>query len=664
MTLMQRVFQSISNHKLVFAGILITLIGAVAGGIIWSQRTAEASAGQDCSNYAIIKCGFSSKSDFAGKYKQKSEYKAIYAAFGLSSGEIDRFKQTAKAGKIYKDGRIVVDGQVVATNAKMLRHVEGQSKKVIDGKTYYLNSPTFNSYDAYVMFDKNGKVEFVVAKSCGNPVQFTQPTFRCDLLTMKKINRNTYEFNTKATAKDGAKITKVVYDFGDGNKKEEKNPSTVVKHVYDKPGDYKAKVTVHFDVHGKSKTHTSGNCEKPLTVEEPPKPVYECKQLTATLVPGSKNEYEFTATGYEKNGAKLVSGSFDFGDGNNQNDIAASGLTAKTSHEYAQTGAYTVNATLKFNIGETQVEAKCSTEVNPEVPQPVYECSGLEMTKVSRVQYDFKASSKVENAELVGYKYVVSGPETKEEQLTEGEKFTFTSQTPGTYTVNAYAIVKIDGEVKETPASENCAKQFTIEEAPVAECTTLIATLRDGTRNTYDYEVQTNITGDAQVVDYTFDFGDGSEAQTTTEPTTSYTYGNDGEYTTKVIVKFTVESQEVTSECQVNTSVEPEQEYCEVPGKEHLPKNSPECEEQPEECKPGIPVGDERCEEKPEEYCPYPGKEELPADSKDCEEEVPSELPATGPTSIIASAVGISSLAGAGYYWRASRNELLSRFKK
>lgn len=66
------------------------------------------------------------------------------------------------------------------------------------------------------------------------------------------------------------------------------------------------------------------------------------------------------------------------------------------------------------------------------------------------------------------------------------------------------------------------------------------------------------------------------------------------------------------------------------------------------------------CEEAPEEKCPVPGKENLPADSEDCEEDeapTPEELPKTGPAEAFASLVGAGALAGtATTYFKSRRN--------
>ncbi len=61
------------------------------------------------------------------------------------------------------------------------------------------------------------------------------------------------------------------------------------------------------------------------------------------------------------------------------------------------------------------------------------------------------------------------------------------------------------------------------------------------------------------------------------------------------------------------------------------------------------------CKETPEEKCPVPGKEHLPKDSEDCEEDTPTELPETGPAEAFASLIGAGALTGTTATYLRSR---------
>ncbi len=127
---------------------------------------------------------------------------------------------------------------------------------------------------------------------------------------------------------------------------------------------------------------------------------------------------------------------------------------------------------------------------------------------------------------------------------------------------------------------------------------------------------------------------------------------------------FDVKSGETTVEktvaCEVSVTISPE--MCTTPGKEHLPKNSPECAEKPEVCavpgKEHLPKNSLECAEKPE-VCEVLGKEHLPKDSTECVV-MPPELPQTGAGSLLSGSIGLVSLTTAGYYWVSSRKSLIT----
>ncbi len=73
---------------------------------------------------------------------------------------------------------------------------------------------------------------------------------------------------------------------------------------------------------------------------------------------------------------------------------------------------------------------------------------------------------------------------------------------------------------------------------------------------------------------------------------------------------------------------------------------------QPNECKPGIPVGDSRCE------TPKECKPGIPVGDKRC---APTELPHTGPAEDVMNLIGIGTLVASIGYYRSSRRELLNR---
>jgi LPXTG-motif cell wall-anchored protein len=173
---------------------------------------------------------------------------------------------------------------------------------------------------------------------------------------------------------------------------------------------------------------------------------------------------------------------------------------------------------------------------------------------------------------------------------------------------------------------------------PAYTCESLTAIKID--RTNYRFDAEASASNGANVTKYRYDFGDGTTEETT-EATVTHEYTEADDYTATVTALVDVNGKSETStndDCAVEVTVE---------------------EAPVEECKPGVPVGDDRCEEKKETPCEVKGKEDLPADSDDCkEDETPAVIPATGIGSVFGGLMGASSLSAAGYYYVRSRRLL------
>jgi uncharacterized repeat protein (TIGR01451 family)/LPXTG-motif cell wall-anchored protein len=321
-----------------------------------------------------------------------------------------------------------------------------------------------------------------------------------------------------------------------------------------------------------------------------------------------------------------------------------------------------VDGGAKEDTADVTVPKECQP-----TPQPEYKCDSLTVTKISRTQFSFDTKYTVKDAVYKSTTYIIRDASGKE--ISRSTNKTFTSDKVGKYTVEAIVTVTVNGTNK-TVTSENCKKEFEVTPIPVTPayaCESLTATKIS--RTEYSFAGKAAATGGATIVSYTFDFGDGN-TETIANPTVTHTYSQAKVYTVKmsVTVKIDGSNKTVTSDaCKTQITISPEKpEECK-PG---IPVGDPRCEEKPpvEECKPGVPVGDERCTEK----CEIPGKEHLPKDSPDCKEtpvtpetpetpqtpETPAELPKTGVADTILTLMGVGSLIAAASYYIASRRAL------
>lgn len=182
------------------------------------------------------------------------------------------------------------------------------------------------------------------------------------------------------------------------------------------------------------------------------------------------------------------------------------------------------------------------------------------------------------------------------------------------------------------------AKPHKPQPKPAYKCENLKATKLDRTR--FRFTAAASARNGAEIVSYTFDFGD-DQSETSDSNIVEHEYAAAGTYTATVSVNVEVNGELETASspyCTVVITVVEKKEYCPLPGKEHLPVDSPECKE--------------------EEKCPIPGKEHLPKDSPECVE-TPPELPQTGIDPFIGGGLAIGSLTAAGYYYASSRRNLL-----
>lgn len=366
-------FRYIFSPKMLVPAVAVTITGLL-GFALATQTPARAA---DCSDNDVVHCGYTTPADLANKVNADNNLRMLYNhpfIPGYGIGMTNDWIKNAKHATAYKDGRVVLDdGTVVATNAQSLgrQAIPGNNQTVnIGGTTYHfgLNSGNFasNALSAFVLLSPDDHhMTFGALTACGNPVWGNSPAYKCQMLNQDKVNDTTYNYSTKVFSQ-GANLTKLVYDFGDGKTQVvTSNFDQKVPHTY-MPGKYTAKVTAYFNAGGKEQSDTRAECSKPVDVPQPPpppaKPVFACDNLTPTQI--NRTKYSFTAKGSSQN-ATFVSGSFTFDDNTSVaslKETAPGSQTVTTDHEFTE-GDHTVAATLTYKEGTTPVTQKCTAHI-------------------------------------------------------------------------------------------------------------------------------------------------------------------------------------------------------------------------------------------------------------------------------------------------------------
>ncbi len=191
------------------------------------------------------------------------------------------------------------------------------------------------------------------------------------------------------------------------------------------------------------------------------------------------------------------------------------------------TNTLTNKATVETDYGQKSDTA--DVEVNKECQPPIYTCDALSINKVNDYTYKFESGYTVKNGSFKSASYAVYDADGNKVATVQGtpNSATYTQTTPGTYTVKATVTFTVNGE-DVTATSEDCADSFTVP------------TPQPGNIIVCDLSSNTVIT----IKESEFDSS-----------------------------KHTKD----LSKCQSAP------EMCTIPGKEHLPVNSPECVAAPEE---------------------------------------------------------------------------------
>lgn len=185
----------IQKSRLIIAGILA--ISAIGASVMMPSSAAAASS---CDKVNIVYCGLTGSSDasyissFKSVYtsdksghvasptvkKDYTDIQSVYAWAGASNSMIAGMTtDNTKLGTMYKNGNIVVDGKVVATDAWVsARFTEGTGFVHVEGNVYARKTTTSlaESSAPVLVYMPSGTFKFAAMIGCANAVKATPKT--------------------------------------------------------------------------------------------------------------------------------------------------------------------------------------------------------------------------------------------------------------------------------------------------------------------------------------------------------------------------------------------------------------------------------------------------------------------------------------------------------
>lgn len=251
--------------------------------------------------------------------------------------------------------------------------------------------------------------------------------------------------------------------------------------------------------------------------------------------------------------------------------------TSKTLKNVARVSA-TVDGKRFYNEDDADVIVKEDCE------PAEFTCDRLNVNKVDRTKFEFTTDYTVKNTKYNSISYAVSGDGVYDKHTSTAidGKLNYNQTKAGDYDVIA-TLNTADG----SKTSTKCQGEITVEPEPVeseAICKVLNAkplAIKPG--ETVGFEVVPEYVGDVKVVGSYIDYGDGTKTTVANTYRYSHIYNKEGKYKAKAYINFIVDGKaknDVTSvECEESVEVTktPPTEHCDVPGKEHLPKDDPNC---------------------------------------------------------------------------------------
>lgn len=296
---------------------------------------------------------------------------------------------------------------------------------------------------------------------------------------------------------------------------------------------------------------------------------------------------------------------------------------------------------------------KATAKPKPPTPPketPVFACEQLTSAPISdsTTSFRFDATASASGGAKIS-KYTFDFGDGKTAVMTTSGLATFVTHTYAdtakTYTAKVTVTGMINGQASDK-TSEGCMTTVTVKEKPTPpptkkpafQCDSLQANLIDSANHTYSYTLKFTAEHGATFKSADFDFGDGATKEDVAESdlgNVQHTFANSGSFTTTATVHFSIADAAQHDETQADETQSTETDTPDMTQTETS-----------DTCSVKIDVPAVLTSTTPPPTPPAP---------------TPQEIPSTGPVDYAVGGLGLSSVAGATYYWRASRRNLISK---
>jgi len=328
---------------------------------------------------------------------------------------------------------------------------------------------------------------------------------------------NTFIFNGLRTVDPEGDALTFIWDFGDGSSAK----GVPVAHRYESPGRYKASVIVESD---SGLINNSTIKQFNVRVNDPP-----IANAGSDLLAAPTEKLYFDAAKSTDPDGKILRHYWDLGDGRKARG-------KKVRHAFSQPGLYTVNLRVEDNSGSlcNFATALVTVMVNS---SPIAKIGKGRVLSVNEPVSFSGADSKDIDGEIISYEWNLGDGTQK-----SGMNVTHAFQKPGTYRVKL--AVTDDSNAKNKTGTDTL--KVMVNDPPIAHMgKDRIASVRE----TIIFNASKSMDKDGKLIEFLWDFGDGTTQKTTAKiKTVKHSYSDPGKYTIRLTVKDNSASSSDTSE--------------------------------------------------------------------------------------------------------------------